>query len=152
MFSTELGLTLEAAFREASSRRHAFFCLEHLLYALSFDEQVMEILNHCGADLSLLRKDLEGFFDKHVEVIPVRGSKVPAAEPAQTPAVQRVLQRAIMHVRATQKDVITPTEVLVALFSEEDSHAVFYLAKQGVLMSLTLSPMESRRVLPPMTR
>jgi ATP-dependent Clp protease ATP-binding subunit ClpA len=132
MFSTELGLTLEAAFREASSRRHAFFCLEHLLYALSFDEQVMEILNHCGADLSLLRKDLEAFFDKHVEVIPVRSSKVPAVEPAQTPAVQRVLQRAIMHVRATQKDVITPTEVLVALFSEEDSHAVFYLAKQGI--------------------
>ena len=132
MFSTELGLTLEAAFREASSRRHAFFCLEHLLYALSFDEQVMEILNHCGADLSVLRKDLESFFDKHVEVIPIRGSKVPAGEPAQTPAVQRVLQRAIMHVRATQKDVITPTEVLVALFSEEDSHAVFYLAKQGI--------------------
>ena len=132
MFSTELGLTLEAAFREASSRRHAFFCLEHLLYALSFDEQVMEILNHCGADLSLLRKDLEAFFDKHVEVIPVRSSKVPAVEPAQTPAVQRVLQRAIMHVRATQKDVITPTEVLVALFSEDDSHAVFYLAKQGI--------------------
>ena len=132
MFSTELGLTLEAAFREASSRRHAFFCLEHLLYALSFDEQVMEILNHCGADLSLLRKDLETFFDKHVEIIPIRSSKVPAVEPAQTPAVQRVLQRAIMHVRATQKDVITPTEVLVALFSEEDSHAVFYLAKQGI--------------------
>lgn len=132
MFSTELGLTLEAAFREASSRRHAFFCLEHLLYALSFDEQVMEVLNHCGADLSLLRKDLETFFDKHVEIIPIRSSKVPAVEPAQTPAVQRVLQRAIMHVRATQKDVITPTEVLVALFSEEDSHAVFYLAKQGI--------------------
>lgn len=132
MFSTELGLTLEAAFREASSRRHAFFCLEHLLYALSFDEQVMEILNHVGADLSLLRKDLETFFDKHVEIIPLKGTKVPASEPAQTPAVQRVLQRAIMHVRSAQKDVITPTEVLVALFSEEDSHAVFYLAKQGI--------------------
>ena len=48
MFSTELGLTLEAAFREASSRRHAFFCLEHLLYALSFDEQVMEVLQNVG--------------------------------------------------------------------------------------------------------
>ena len=132
MFSTELGLTLEAAFREASSRRHAFFCLEHLLYALSFDEQVMEVLNHVGADLSLLRKDLETFFDKHVEIIPLKGAKVPASEPAQTPAVQRVLQRAIMHVRSAQKDVITPIEVLVALFSEEDSHAVFYLAKQGI--------------------
>ncbi len=132
MFSTELGLTLEAAFREASSRRHAFFCLEHLLYALTFDEQVMKILESVGADLLLLRKDLESFFDKHVEVVPVRGAKGQSAEPAQTPAVQRVLQRAIMHVRSAQKDVITPAEVLVAIFSEEDSHAVYYLAKQGI--------------------
>ncbi len=132
MFSTELGLTLEAAFREASSRRHAFFCLEHLLYALTFDEQISELLQHTGADITQLRKDLETFFDKHVEVIPVKASKAVVAEPAQTPAVQRVLQRAIMHMRSAQKDVITPAEVLVALFSEEDSHAVYYLAKQGV--------------------
>jgi ATP-dependent Clp protease ATP-binding subunit ClpA len=132
MFSTELGLTLEAAFREASSRRHAFFCLEHLLYALTFDEHISELLQHTGADIAQLRKDLETFFDKHVEVVPVKGSKTLAAEPSQTPAVQRVLQRAIMHMRSAQKDVITPAEVLVALFSEEDSHAVYYLAKQGV--------------------
>ncbi len=132
MFSTELGLTLEAAFREAASRRHAFFCLEHLLYALTFDEQVIEILQNTGADILSLRKDLEVFFDKHIEVVPLKPGKAPASEPAQTPAVQRVLQRAIMHVRSAQKDVITPAEVLVALFTEEDSHAVFFLAKQGV--------------------
>jgi ATP-dependent Clp protease ATP-binding subunit ClpA len=132
MFSTELGLTLEAAFREAASRRHAFFCLEHLLYALTFDEQVTEILQNTGADIPSLRKDLEVFFDKHIEVVPLKPGKAPASEPAQTPAVQRVLQRAIMHVRSAQKDVITPAEVLVALFTEEDSHAVFFLAKQGV--------------------
>ena len=132
MFSTELGLTLEAAFREAASRRHAFFCLEHLLYALTFDEQVIEILQSTGADIPSLRKDLEVFFDKHIEVVPLKPGKAPASEPAQTPAVQRVLQRAIMHVRSAQKDVITPAEVLVALFTEEDSHAVFFLAKQGV--------------------
>lgn len=136
MFSTELGLTLEAAFREASSRRHAFFCLEHLLYALTFDEQVAELLENAGADIPTLRKDLESFFDKHVEVVPLRASSssngAASVEPAQTPAVQRVLQRAILHMRSVQKDVITPAEVLVALFSEEDSHAVFYLAKQGV--------------------
>lgn len=132
MFSTELGLTLEAAFREAASRRHAFFCLEHLLYALTFDEQVIEILQNTGADIPALRKDLEVFFDKHIEVVPLKPGKAPASEPAQTPAVQRVLQRAIMHVRSAQKDVITPAEVLVALFTEEDSHAVFFLAKQGV--------------------
>lgn len=132
MFSTELGLTLEAAFREAASRRHAFFCLEHLLYALTFDEQIIDILKNTGADIAAVRKDLELFFDKHIEVVPLKPSKAPAAEPAQTPAVQRVLQRAIMHVRAAQKDVITPAEVLVAIFTEEDSHAVFFLAKQGV--------------------
>lgn len=132
MFSTELGLTLEAAFREAASRRHAFFCLEHLLYALTFDEQIMEILRNAGADIPALRKDLEHFFDKHIEVVPLKTQRGIASEPAQTPAVQRVLQRAIMHVRSTQKDVITPAEVLVALFTEEDSHAVFFLAKQGV--------------------
>jgi ATP-dependent Clp protease ATP-binding subunit ClpA len=131
MFSTELGLTLEAAFREAASRRHAFFCLEHLLYALSFDEQVMEVLERVGVQISTLRKDLEMFFDRNMEVVPVRGKGL-AAEPSQTPAVQRVLQQAILHVRSAQKDVITPTEVLVALFSEEDSHAVYFLAKQGV--------------------
>ncbi len=132
MFSTELGLTLEAAFREASSRRHAFFCLEHLLFALTFDEQVMEILENSGAEIPQLRKDLEHFFEKHVEIVPETGPRSGNPEPAQTPAVQRVLQRAIMHMRSAQKDVITPAEVLVAVFTEEDSHAVYYLAKQGV--------------------
>jgi ATP-dependent Clp protease ATP-binding subunit ClpA len=132
MFSTELGLTLEAAFREASSRRHAFFCLEHLLFALTFDEQVMEILENSGAEIPQLRKDLEHFFEKHVEVVPETGPRSNHPEPAQTPAVQRVLQRAIMHMRSAQKDVITPAEVLVAVFTEEDSHSVYYLAKQGV--------------------
>lgn len=132
MFSTELGLTLEAAFREAASRRHAFFCLEHLLYALTYDEQIIEILEQVGVQLSTLRKDLEQFFDRNVEVVPLQGTKGFAAEPAQTPAVQRVLQKAILHVRSAQKDIITSAEVLVAIFSEEDSHAVYFLAKQGV--------------------
>lgn len=132
MFSTELGLTLEAAFREAASRRHAFFCLEHLLYALTYDEQIIEILEKVGVQLSTLRKDLEQFFDRNIEVVPLQGAKGFAAEPAQTPAVQRVLQKAILHVRSAQKDIITPAEVLVAIFSEEDSHAVYFLAKQGV--------------------
>jgi ATP-dependent Clp protease ATP-binding subunit ClpA len=132
MFSTELGLTLEAAFREASSRRHAFFCLEHLLYALTFDEKVMEALESCGADIPLLRKDLEHYFAKHMEVIPAKGPQAGVTEPIQTPAVQRVLQRAIIHMKSAQKDVITPPEVLIAIFSEEDSHAVYYLAKQNI--------------------
>lgn len=132
MFSTELGLTLEAAFREASTRRHAFFCLEHLLYALTFEETVLEALENCGADIPLLRKDLEHFFEKHVEEVPKNTGSGSATEPLQTPAVQRVLQRAIIHMRSAQKDVITPAEVLIAIFTEEDSHAVFYLSKQSI--------------------
>jgi len=132
MFSTELGLTLEAAFREAASRRHAFFCLEHLLYALTYDEQIIEILQKVGAQITTLRKDLEQFFERNMEVVPLQGNRGFAAEPTQTPAVQRVLQKAILHVRSAQKDIITPAEVLVAIFSEEDSHAVYFLAKQGV--------------------
>jgi len=137
MFSTELGLTLEAAFREAASRRHVFFCLEHLLYALTYDEQIIEILQKVGAQIATLRKDLEQFFERNMEVVPPQGGPAHGhqsfiAEPTQTPAVQRVLQKAILHVRSAQKDIITPAEVLVAIFSEEDSHAVYFLAKQGV--------------------
>lgn len=132
MFSTELGLTLEAAFREASTRRHAFFCLEHLLYALSYDDQIIEILEHVGVKIPTLRKELEQFFDESVEVIPIHAAEGVSAEPTQTPAVQRVLQQAILHVRSANKDVITPVEVFVALFSEEESHAVYFLARQGV--------------------
>lgn len=132
MFSTELGLTLEAAFREASTRRHTFFCLEHLLYALSFDDQIIDILEHVGAKIPTLRKELELFFDESVEVIPMHAAEGVSTEPTQTPAVQRVLQQAILHVRSANKDIITPVEVFVALFSEEESHAVYFLARQGV--------------------
>lgn len=133
MFSTELGLTLEAAFREAASRKHAFFCVEHLLFALSFEENAAQVLKACGANLKDLRKDLEEFFSTQVEIITSEaGTNSAYREPMQTPSVQRVLQRAILHMRSVQKELITPTEVLVALFGEEDSHAVFFLEKQSV--------------------
>lgn len=132
MFSTELGLTLEAAFREAASRRHVFFCLEHLLYALSFDPIVGDVLRKTGADVKQLRKDLENFFETELEKIPVEVGKIAYEEPAQTPAIQRVLQLAIIHMRSARKEIITPQEILVSLFSEEDSHAVYFLKKQGV--------------------
>jgi ATP-dependent Clp protease ATP-binding subunit ClpA len=132
MFSTELGLTLEAAFREASTRRHAFFCLEHLLYALTFDEQILEVLEHVAVQVPVLRRELEDYFDNNLEAIPTNAVEGIAAEPTQTPAVQRVLQQAILQARSAQKDIITPTEVFVSMFSEEESHAVYFLARQGV--------------------
>ncbi len=143
MFSTELGYTLEAAYREASHRKHAFFCLEHLLYALLFDDQIAQIIRACGGDCALLKKDLEKFFDTEIEresesspdhrvIAEVEDDEGDEAGPTQTPAVQRVLQRAIMQMHSSGKSVITGKEVLAALFTEGDSHAVFFLGKQGI--------------------
>jgi len=135
MFSAELGYTLEAAFREASSRRHAFFCLEHILYAFLFDEEIAAILRSCGGDIAEIKRDLENFFDTHVEKstgMPAGAVSGDEVEPIQTPAVKRVLQRAILHMHSAAKVSITAKEVLVAMFSEEDSHAVFALKKHDI--------------------
>jgi len=134
MFSTGLSYTLEAAVREAEQRKNAYFCLEHLLYALIFDNEVKEILFNCGANLDGLRKALENFFDNEVEKVAAKSaaSRSNEIEPIQTPAVQRVLQQAIIHTHAAGKNLITSRDVLVALFSEEESWAVYYLAEQGV--------------------
>ncbi|MCI5064631.1 ATP-dependent Clp protease ATP-binding subunit ClpA [bacterium] len=130
MFSTELGYTLEAAWREASTRQHAYFTLEHLLLALLSDPEIATILRRCGADLEELQGDLEEFLSTHVEQ--ATGSDAEKADPAQTPAVQRVLQRAIIHMHSSGKKVISAPEVLVAIYSEQESHATFFLLKQEV--------------------
>lgn len=143
MFSTELGYTLEAAFREAQSRKHAFFCVEHVLFALLHDDAVASTLRHCGADIAELKKDLELFFEQHVEKTEAfesasaksakrEDAATAILEPLQTPALQRVLQRSIAHTHSAGKDLITGQDVLVAIFAEKDSHAVYALHKQGV--------------------
>ena len=134
MFSTELGYTLEAAYREAAQRQHAYFCIEHLLYALLFDPAILEIIKNCGGDEILLKKDLEEFFNKKVEQIDK--TKTPdeddPIEPVQTIGVQKILQSAIVHAHSANKTVITSKDILVALFSEEDSDAVYFLKKQNI--------------------
>lgn len=127
MFSTELSYTLEAAFREAQTRRHAFFCVEHLLFALLFDERVIEIIEACGGDIPSLKRDLEGFFKLDVEAM-----QPDEVEPEQTPALQRVLQRAIIHMHSAGKSIIVPEDVLVSLMLEEESHAVYFLNRSNV--------------------
>lgn len=128
MFSSELNYILEAAYREASHRRHAFLCIEHLLYALLFDERAAMILTACGADIAKLKESLEEFLESKVERIVDGGDP----EPVQTPAVQRVLQRAIVQVHASGKQTVNTHDVLVALFPEEDSHAVYFLSEHEV--------------------
>ena len=128
MIQKDLEIALYAAVREAKQRRHEYLTLEHLLYVLCFDETTRSILRHCGADIDQLTRDLDQFLDDQVERLPSDA----VAEPVQTVAFQRVMQRAIMHVRSSGKDEVDGGNVLVALFSEPDSHAVYFLENQGI--------------------
>jgi ATP-dependent Clp protease ATP-binding subunit ClpA len=127
--SRELELTLTLAVDEARRRRHEFLCLEHVLYALTFDEAVANILRHCGGDIKTLQRDLEKFFKENLEQLPENAEEL---EPQQTLGFQRVLQRAAAHVQSSGKDVIEGRNLLVALFREENSHALYLLNKQGI--------------------
>lgn len=126
--SRELEISLTLAIKEAKRRRHEYLCLEHVLYALLFDEDVADIVRNCGGDVKALRRDLETFFQEQLEQLP-EGEEV---EPVQTLGFQRVLQRAAAHVQSSGKDVIEGRNLLVALFREENSHALYLLQKQGI--------------------
>jgi len=128
MINRELEVTFAAAIKEAKVRRHEFFTLEHVLYAMLHDLTGRRILYHCGADLEDLKARLEKFFQERVEVLP-EGSE---QDPIQTMSVQRVLQRAIMHVQGAEKKEIDAGDILAAMFYEEHSYAVYYLKSQGV--------------------
>lgn len=128
MIQKDLEIALYSAVREAKQRRHEYLTLEHLLYVLCFDETTRRVMRQCGVNVEQLKRDLEQFLDEQVERLPVGTS----AEPVQTVAFQRVMQRAIMHVRSSGKSEVDGGNVLVALFSEPDSHAVYYLERQGL--------------------
>lgn len=128
MISRELEMAFSAAVREAKARRHEFFTLEHILYALLHDTTGSEILFHCGADIDRLKQQLEEFFEKRLEKLPEDVER----DPIQTLAVQRVLQRAILHVQGAEKQQVDAGDILAAMFHEENSHAVYFLKLQGV--------------------
>jgi len=128
MINRELELTFAAAIKEARVRRHEYFTLEHILYAMIYDVTGSRILHHCGADLDVLRTELERFLKERIERLPEGAVQ----DPIQTVAVQRVLQRAVMHVQGAEKREVDSGDVLAAMFYEENSHAVFFLKSQGV--------------------
>jgi len=127
--SRELEVTLTLAVNEARRRRHEFLCLEHVLYALTFDETVSNIIRQCGGDVKGLQRDLEVFFKENLEQLT---EDTDEQEPQQTLGFQRALQRAAAHVQSSGKDVIEGRNLLVALFREEKSHALYLLNKQGI--------------------
>lgn len=129
MLSRDLELSLNLAFKEARSRRHEFMTVEHLLLALLDNQSALEVLNACGADLFSLRDQLTEFIDENTPVLPEGEEK---AEVQPTLGFQRVLQRAIFHVQSSGKEECTGANVLVAIFSEQESHASYLLELQGV--------------------
>ncbi len=128
MLSKELEFTLNQAFREARAHQHEFMTIEHLLLALLDNPTAAEVLRACAADLSVLRHDLEEFLEETTPRIPVGDER----ETQPTLGFQRVLQRAVFHVQSSEKTEVSGANVLVAIFSEQDSQAVYFLEKQGI--------------------
>lgn len=128
MLSKELEYSLNVAFRSAYEKRHEFITVEHLLLAMLDNSVAAEVLRACGADIEQLRKELTDFLDETTPLIPPGVKR----ETQPTLGFQRVLQRAAFHVQSSGKKEVTGANILVAIFSEQDSQAVYLLNKQEV--------------------
>ena len=127
MLSKSLEQSLHRSLELAISKNHEFATLEHLLLALTEDEDAAELLRACGVNLGRLRLDLEKFIDEELSDVIADGEEV---EPKATSAFQRVIQRAVHHVQTSGREEVTGANVLVAIFSERESHAVYFLQEQ----------------------
>ena len=128
MFSQKLEVALVTAVREAKSHKHEFVTVEHLLYGILQDELTNRIIRQCGGSLENIKKRLEKFFDGELPTQKINDS----GDPIQTLGFNRVLQRAIGHVQSCGKKEVDSGDVLVAIFSEPDSHAVYFLSSEGL--------------------
>lgn len=128
MLSNELELSIQQAFKQAEENKHEFMTVEHLLLALLDDSSVIEVLEVCNADIEKLQSDLVRFLDETSPIIPQHDSR----DTHPTLGFQRVLQRAVFHVQSSEKSEVTGVNVLVAMYSERESQAVYLLNQQGV--------------------
>ena len=128
MLSRNLEQTLHRALSLASERRHEYATLEHLLLGLAEDSDAATVLRACGVDLDKLRQDLAEFLDKDLSGLATERP----GDPKPTAGFQRVVQRAAIHVQSSGRDEVTGANVLVALFSERESHAVYFLQLQDM--------------------
>ena len=128
MIAQELEVSLHMAFVEARQKRHEFITVEHLLLALLDNPSAAEVLRACAANIEDLRKELSAFIAEHTPT--VAGTEEIDTQP--TLGFQRVIQRAILHVQSSGKKEVTGANVLVAIFGEKDSHAVYFLQRQGI--------------------
>jgi len=128
MLSKELEFTLNLAFKEAREKRHEFMTVEHLLHALLGNPAAVEVLRACGADIELLKQELTQFLDETTPQLAPGDTR----ETQPTLGFQRVLQRAVFHVQSSDKSEVTGANVLVAIFSEQESQAVYFLNKLNI--------------------
>lgn len=128
MLSKELEVTLNTAFKNAHDKRHEFITVEHLLLGLLDNASAEAIMRACGCNIKVLRGQLTQFIDETMSLIPEGVQR----ETQPTLGFQRVLQRAVFHVQASDKKEVSGANLFVALFSEQDSHAVYLLNKQDI--------------------
>jgi ATP-dependent Clp protease ATP-binding subunit ClpA len=128
MLSKELETSLNNAFNEARDKRHEYITVEHLLLALLDNNSASSVLQACGVDLLILRNELQEYLEKNTPVF----SDLIGGEVQPTLGFQRVLQRAVFHVQSSGKKEVVGANVLVAMFGEQESQAVFLLSKQNV--------------------
>ncbi|HYD13230.1 MAG TPA: ATP-dependent Clp protease ATP-binding subunit ClpA [Allosphingosinicella sp.] len=127
-FARELEQTLHNALAEASGRRHEYATLEHLLLALIEDVHAGRVMEACGVNTGELRDAVRHYLDNELEALKVDQE----TDPSPTSGFQRVVQRAILHVQSSGRDEVTGANVLVALFSERESYAVYFLQQQDM--------------------
>lgn len=128
MIAQELEVSLHMAFMDARQKRHEFISVEHLLLAMLDNPSAADVLRACGANLEQMRQQLTQFIEEHTPK--VEGDDEVETQP--TLGFQRVIQRAILHVQSSGKKEVTGANILVAIFGEKDSHAVYFLHQQNI--------------------
>ncbi len=127
-FARELEQTLHNALGESSRRKHEYATLEHLLLALTGDEHAAQVMVACGVDLDELKATVTTYLDNELDALKSDGE----SDPSPTAGFQRVVQRAILHVQSSGREEVTGANVLVAMFSERESYAVYFLQQQDM--------------------
>ncbi len=128
MISKELSATLGFAVKEAKKRRHEYVCVEHVLYAILYDSSGKEIIEHCGGNIERIKSRLLKYFTKHVECI----NNAEDYNLQQTVGFQRVIQRAVSHVKSAEKEKVAVGDILASILLESNSHAAYFLIKEDI--------------------
>ncbi len=126
MINKKLDSALKSTYMIAKTHQHAFVCLEHLLQAIIQEEEGRQILRSCGTDLDQLNTDINDFYKK------LEKSEDDLADPVHTVSFKRALHKALVHARSADKAEVTIGDIIVCMFDEEDSHACFFLKRQGI--------------------